>query len=335
MTTKIIILPLWQNTFTMKFRTEIEITPSGRKLSHANRIVTIGSCFADNVAERMASCGLSVCANPLGEMFNPESVVATLERLAEGRLFAEEELHSRGDLWFAYDSHGSFDGTSKGSVVERLNEAVMRGHRALQDADTVVLTLGTAWVYEREGRVVANCHKVPASEFLRRRLGVDEVVCSLRGLIEGVLKGKHIILTVSPVRHLADGLEGNAVSKAVLRLAAERLTEECVGVDYFPAYEIVLDDLRDYRFVASDLVHPSQEAVGYVWEKFVECYLEPTTVELCRRVEELRRAASHRPLHPESGEWERFKNTMLRKAEVLQKELPECDLSAEIAHFAK
>ena len=319
----------------MKFRTEIEITPSEHRLTHANRIVTIGSCFADNVAERMSACGLCVEANPLGEMFNPQSVVATLQRLAEGRLFTEEELHSRGDLWFAYDSHGAFDGTDKQAVVDRLNAAVRRGSKALQDADTVVITLGTAWVYEREGRVVANCHKVPASEFVRRRLSVDEVVNSLKALAEGVLKDKYIILTVSPVRHLADGLEGNAVSKAVLRLAAERLTEECERVDYFPAYEIVLDDLRDYRFVASDLVHPSQEAVGYVWEKFVECYLDPATVGLCRRVEELRRAVGHRPLHPESEEWVRFKSAMLRKAEGLQKELPECDLSAEIAHFAE
>lgn len=319
----------------MKFRTEIEITPSEHRLTHANRIVTIGSCFADNVAERMSACGLCVEANPLGEMFNPLSVVATLERLAEGRLFTEQELHCRGDLWFAYDSHGAFDGTNKRVVIERLNAAVRRGEEALKKADTVVLTLGTAWVYEREGRVVANCHKVPASEFVRRRLSVDEVVDCLKALTEGILGGKHIILTVSPVRHLADGLEGNAVSKAVLRLAAERLTEECEGVDYFPAYEIVLDDLRDYRFVASDLVHPSQEAVGYVWEKFVECYLDPATVGLCRRVEELRRAVGHRPLHPESEEWVRFKSAMLRKAEGLQKELPECDLSAEIAHFAE
>lgn len=319
----------------MKFRTEIEITPSERKLSHANRIVTIGSCFANNVAERMASCGLCVEANPLGEMFNPQSIAATIERLAEGRLFTEEELHSRGDLWFAYEAHGAFDGIDKDIVVERLNAAVRRGSEALKEADTVVITLGTAWVYEREGRVVANCHKMPASDFVRRRLSVDEVVDCLKALAEGVLGGKQIILTVSPVRHLADGLEGNAVSKAVLRLAAERITEECADMDYFPAYEIVLDDLRDYRFVASDLVHPSQEAVGYVWERFVECYLEPATVGLCRRVEELRRAVSHRPLHPESEEWVRFKSAMLRKAKGLQKELPECDLSREIAYFAE
>lgn len=320
----------------MKFRTEIALTPSEWRLSHSDHIVAVGSCFADNVAARMALWGLSVVANPLGEMFNPKSIVATIERLAEGTPFVAEELHSRGDVWFSYAAHGAFDGTDKERVLAALNEAVACGHKALAEADTVVLTLGTAWVYERGGRVVANCHKMPAEEFVRRRLSVEEVARSVVGLVEGPLKGKRTILTVSPVRHLADGLEGNAVSKAVLRLAAEQVAERCAGVvEYFPAYEIVLDDLRDYRFVGPDLVHPSQEAVDYVWERFVERYVEPHTAELGRRVEALRRAAAHRPLHPDSGEWTHFKATMLRKAKALQTELPEGTLEQELDFFGR
>lgn len=321
---------------TMKFRTEIALTPSEWRLSHSNHIVAVGSCFADNVAARMDLWGLPVVANPLGEMFNPKSVVATIERLTEGTPFVAEELHQRGDVWFSYATHGAFDGTDKEQVLAALNEAVVAGHKALAEADTVVLTLGTAWVYERSGRVVANCHKMPAEEFVRRRLSVEEVVESVVGLVEGPLKGKRTILTVSPVRHLADGLEGNAVSKAVLRLAAEQVAERCAGVvEYFPAYEIVLDDLRDYRFVGPDLVHPSQEAVDYVWERFVERYVEPHTAELGRRVEALRRAAAHRPLHPDSSEWAHFKATMLRKAKALQAELPEGTLEQELDFFGR
>lgn len=333
MTTKIIILPLPQNPDTMNFRTEIKIVPSTKKISHESKILTIGSCFADNVAARMHLGGLRVEANPLGEMFNPQSIAATLERLAKGELFSAEELHNRGDVWFTYEAHGAFDGCNKEEVVGRLNEAVERGKRALAEADVVVITLGTAWVYEREGRVVANCHKMPSVEFVRRRLSVGEVVEAVTTLANGVLRNKHLVLTVSPVRHLADGLEGNAVSKATLRLAAEQVVERCANVDYFPAYEIVLDDLRDYRFAAADLVHPSQEAVEYVWERFEERYMESHTVESCRKVEALRRAATHRPLHPESAEWASFKQAMLRKAGALQRELPMVDLGAEMEFF--
>ena len=319
----------------MNFRTEIEIHPSEKKISHSNHIVTLGSCFADNVAAKMTLGGLSVVANPLGEMFNPQSVASTLERLHKGTPFLDADIHQRGDVWFSYDAHGAFDGTDKEVVLGRLNGAVESGHEALKSADTVVVTLGTAWVFERAGHVVANCHKMPSGEFTRRRLSVEEVVGTIVALAEGCLCDKRIILTVSPVRHLADGLEGNAVSKAVLRLAAEQVVERCSNVEYFPAYEIVLDDLRDYRFAAADLVHPSQEAVDYVWERFEECYFTPHTAEVCRRVEALRRAAQHRPLHPDSEEWVRFKSAMLRKAEALVRELPECDLSHEIDFFRR
>ncbi len=317
----------------MNFRTEIEIHPCKDKISHSNRIVTIGSCFADNVVAKMTAGGLWVMANPLGEVFNPQSVAATITRLSEGTPFRADELRQRGDVWFSYDAHGVFDGTNREAVLNRLNEAVEQGHKALAEADTVVVTLGTAWVFEHNGEVVANCHKMPSREFVRRRLSVEEAAGCIIRLAEGCLEGKRIILTVSPVRHLADGLEGNAVSKAVLRLAAEQVVERCPNVEYFPAYEIVLDDLRDYRFVGPDLVHPSQEAVNYVWERFGECYFTPRTTELYHRVEALRRAAQHRPLHPDSEEWTRFKATMLRQAEALRAELPECDLSHEMDFF--
>lgn len=320
----------------MNFRTKISIAPSGRKISHTSRIVTIGSCFADNVAERMEVCGLVVEANPLGEMFNPLSVAATVDRLSCGEPFEAADLHARGDMWFSYDAHGAFDSVDSEGVLQRLNKAVASGHSALAAADWVVLTLGTAWVYEREGKVVANCHKMPQSEFARRRLTVEQVTDSLLGVLDGALAEKNVILTVSPVRHLADGLQGNAVSKATLRLAVEQLTTlRPERVNYFPAYEIVLDDLRDYRFTAADMVHPSQEAVEYVWERFAECYFDDRTLKFCDKVAALKRAVAHRPLHPESQEYAKFKASMLRSATELQKELPECDLSHELEFFGK
>lgn len=320
----------------MKFRTEIAIRPSDSKIDHRTKILTIGSCFASNVAERLVQGGFKVCANPLGEMFNVCSVAATIGRLAESKCFGPDDLHQRGDMWFSYDSHGAFDGTRPEVVLSGLNKAVEQGAEALRNAEWVFITLGTAWVYGlvESGCVVANCHKMPAERFERKRLSVSDVVDVLLSLVDGPLKGKRVVLTVSPVRHLADGLEGNAISKATLRVAVEEVVKSrSESVSYFAAYEAVIDDLRDYRYTAADLSHPSEEAVAYVWELFQRCYFAPETEALAARMSEIKRAVSHRPLHPESEEYMRFCRAMVRKAEALAAEHAEVDLSAEIAFF--
>lgn len=321
----------------MKFRTEISILPSVHKVDHASRILTLGSCFADRVAGRLADGGFRVCANPLGELFNPASIALSLERFAARRHFVPSDLCCRDDVWFSYDAHGKFDDTDPERVLRRLNEAVDEGAEALERADWVVLTLGTAWVYNlaEGGDVVANCHRMPAALFERKRLSVSDVVGRLLSVIDGPLRGKRVVLTVSPVRHLADGLEGNALSKAVLRVAVDEVVSQRAEVSYFAAYEAVIDDLRDYRYSAADLTHPSDEAVEYVWELFCGAYFAPATVELAERVAELKRAASHRPLHPSSRQSELFRGAMLRKAEQLQAAHGELDLSAEIAFFGQ
>lgn len=247
----------------MKFRTEIEIAPLEVKIGYENRVLTLGSCFAEHIAGRLAGAKFPVAANPSGILFNPLSVATAIRSYTDSAPVGRGELGFDGEVWYHFGFHGDFSAPTADKALRRMNAARQSGADALRTADRIVLTFGTAWVYERDGAVVANCHRRPAAEFFRRRLSVDEIVDTYSELIAGPLAGKQIILTVSPVRHLGDGLAGNAASKATLRLAAEELTQRFGHVAYFPAYEILTDDLRDYRFYADDLVHPAPQAVTY------------------------------------------------------------------------
>ena len=207
----------------MKFRTEIDIAPLGVKIGYGNRILALGSCFAEHIAGRLAEARFRIVTNPTGILFNPLSIAAALRSYADEAPVQHSELDFDGELWFHYGFHGSLSAASPDEALAAMNAARKAGAEALRRADRVLLTLGTAWVYEHNGQVVANCHRQPATEFVRRRLGVAEITGAFSALLAGPLAGKEVILTVSPVRHLGDGLEGNAVSKATLRLAAEEL----------------------------------------------------------------------------------------------------------------
>ena len=318
----------------MKTRTEIEIRRSRRLLSEGESVVAIGSCFAEVVARNLASVWVETLCNPLGEMFNPVSIASCVDRLARGQRFTEEELCSRGDVWFLYDTSDLLASTSKSEALDVANSAVERGSNALRKADWVVLTLGTAWVYERGGAVVANCHKMPAGEFCRRLLSVEEICDSLRALLQGPLEGKQVVFTVSPVRHLGDGLEGNALSKSLLRVAVEQVVGECENAHYFPAYEILLDDLRDYRYYAKDMAHPSEVAEEYVWERFVEAFVEEGVMTLGEEYRKLLSMANHRPLHPDSEAYKAHRKSVRTRAAQLAARKPNARLE-ELIRFGE
>ena len=210
---------------------------------------------------------------------------------------------SKGDdVWFSLGAHTSLDRPSAEEAEAALREATERGCRSLERADWVILTFGTAWIYTHNasGKVAANCHKLPQSQFTRNRLSVEDIVAMYRPLFEGVLRDKQVILSVSPVRHLGDGAEQNSVSKAILRLAVDALCKQYENAHYFPAFELLNDDLRDYRFYADDLCHPSSQAVAYIRERFAEAAFTPATREQMRRVERLLAFCAHRPHHPHS-----------------------------------
>lgn len=321
----------------MKFRTEITVERWDRQIDHGCRLLMCGSCFADNMASRLEHYRFRVVSNPFGVLYNPFSIADMLESLAAGRRFAAEDLDRDGELWFSYRHHGSFSGTDPQEVLRRIGRAADAGGRALREADTVVLTLGTAWVYElaRDGGVVANCHKQPARLFRRRLLEVGEIEERLCELMTGCLAGKRVVLTVSPIRHMGDGAVENSVGKASLLVAVHRLAKRFADVLYFPAYEIMNDDLRDYRFYAPDMVHPSPQAVDYIWERFAGAAFSDGTRRLMAEIDAVAAAAAHRPQNPDSEAHRRFKASMRLRVERLAAELPEGDWSVERAAFAQ
>lgn len=315
----------------MKFRTEIEIAKIAEGIDHTDKVFALGSCFAESISERLHRAKFSVATNPFGVLFNPLSIASAIERLEGTKAFAVCDIREGRECFFSFDAHSSLDGKTHTEIFANLNQAVAQGSKALHEAEWVILTFGTAWVYEREGRVVANCHKQPASEFERRRLSVEEIVELYRTLFDGVLRDKKVIMTVSPVRHVGDGLQENSVSKAILRLAVEELVTKYENAHYFPSFEILIDDLRDYRYYAEDLAHPSKMAVEYVWERFCEYALTDKARELLPKIEQIVSAAEHRPFNPESDAHRAFCRKMLAKAE----EIDDIDFTLEKEAFER
>ena len=274
----------------MNWRTEIEIPKSTWQIREDSRVLLIGSCFTDSIGQKMQSHGLQALSNPTGVLYNPLSIVQSLN----GDLRIEIVEHD--GLFHSMAHHSSFSGNDSEQVLLRCLQAQAQLHQSLEQADMVFVTFGTAYVYYRNGQVVANCHKLPEREFTRERLSVEQIVAAWRPLIR-TMQGKHWVFTVSPIRHRRDTMHGNQLSKAVLLLAIEQLQQEFPEqVNYFPAYELLLDELRDYRFYADDLVHPSAAAVEYIWERLCDTYIAPATMAHMQQRHKEWLRAQHRQL---------------------------------------
>ncbi len=314
----------------MKFRTEIDIAPFEQKIDHSQELFLMGSCFATSMGERLRKSKFTICANPFGVLFNPLSIASSMERMERGQMVEAEELEERDGLYFHYDFHGSFSSVSRREAQDKMNEAIEQGHKAFAASDVVIITLGTMWVYSLKstGEVVANCHKMPSSLFERKALSVAQIVEPLSSLVERN-GAKRFIFTVSPIRHLADGAQDNSLSKATLRVAIAELQQRFKNVNYFPSYEIMIDDLRDYRFYAEDMVHPTAQAQEYIWHKFREVALYAASNVMIDMVERIERAVSHRPFNPLSGEHRAF---CKRQLELIA-ELKVLDFSRERDYF--
>lgn len=317
----------------MKFRTEIECTPLRAKIEYGTTIFAVGSCFAQNIAQRLRQAKFRVVQSPTGILFNPASIAQSLSAFAANQAVDTTRIVRRGEEFVSLDCHSDLTGSNELEALNIWQSAINDGHNALLSADCIIITLGTAWVYEHiaTGRVVANCHKIPQCEFTRRRLSVSEICDLFRPLMEGILSDKQVIFTVSPVRHTADGLAENSLSKATLRLAVDEIINEFSNADYFPAYEIVTDDLRDYRFYADDLVHPSSQAIEYIWEHFVQSALSDSAKQTLDKVVKIVAAAAHRPFNPHSSEYHKFCQRNLEQAKALSM----IDFSDECAIFER
>lgn len=325
----------------MQFRTTIELKPFDRRIDHSQTILSLGSCFASNVAERLSRAKFCVTSSPTGILFNPESIAATLDRFDavargdNGALPAAEDLAYGNERWFSYDFHSDFSATDATDALAAMQEAVRHGAQALKDARVVIITFGTAFVFrnKQSGDVVANCHKQPQALFQREMMSAEQIAARYISLMQGPLAGKQVIFTVSPVRHLADGLEQNSLSKATLRVAVDLIQKACPNAYYFPSYEIVMDELRDYRFYADDMTHPSRMAIDYIWERFGEVAFSDKTKALNERIERIVKASEHRPFNRNGQEYKAFCRTQREKITQLESEHPSVCMAKEKEFF--
>ena len=324
----------------MQFQTHIQIRPFEQKIDHRESVLSLGSCFADNIAKRLQQAKFNTTASPTGILFNPESIARTIERFDraredKGSLPTIKELHQANGVWYNYDFHSSLSHIDADVALAQMSDAVMRGAEALAEAKVVIITFGTAFVYRlnESGDVVANCHKQPQRLFSREMLSAEDIVQRYNALLQGPLADKRVIFTLSPVRHLGDGLEQNSLSKATLRVAIAEIVAKNSNADYFPSYEIMIDELRDYRFYADDMAHPSALAVEYIWERFSRTALSEATLDAIKRIEHIMAAAEHRPFNPESDAHRAFCRKMLAECELLQRELPGVCLDSEKEYF--
>jgi len=309
----------------VKLRTAIELAPSTLAINYADHIVSLGSCFAQHVAERLERMYYPISVNPFGVLYNPLSIRNSLGLLLNNYTFEQADLFEHKGIWSSFQHHSSFSGTDPAAVVDGINESLEVARTHLRSADLLILTFGTAWVYELKltHKVVSNCHQVPAKKFHRRRLDVAEITKAMGALFDYLKEQRpdlDILLTVSPVRHLKDGFVENQLSKATLLLAVNELEKSADYVHYFPAYEMVMDDLRDYRFYKKDLVHLNDLAVDCIWSVFGEQYLAVEEADLRKQLQKLNKAIGHRPSHPTSAVHQQFVQKQLEKVKQLEKE---------------
>jgi len=323
---KLFDLPLFSQlnyNKTLMFQTRINIPVSEIRISYEENIMTLGSCFAENIGKRLKDVYFETDINPFGVLYNPVSIKNSIELLLLNKAFTKDDIFENKSLWQSFAHSSQFTGLSEVECLSNINSRLNSSGKFFQNTNVLLITFGTARVFEekKSGRVVSNCHKLPEADFERHVLTVNEIVTGytdLIGRLQNLYPALNIIFSVSPIRHWKDGAHENNISKSILLMAIDELQKRYDRIHYFPAYEILLDELRDYRFYASDMLHPSEVAVDYIWSRFSETYFNDHTLQLKKRLEQLVADRAHRPFQPESAEYKKFlEHTEKRKAEIL------------------
>ncbi len=322
----------------MQLHTPIEIPLSPTPISYTDKLMLLGSCFAENIGEKLTDNKFQVDINPFGILYNPLSLKSALSNLLERRIFTGKDLFEHHGVYHSFAHHSRFSAVDAQECLSMINGRMIRSAQWLRETDRLIITFGTAFVYQLKEteQVVSNCHKLPEKLFHRERISVEQIVTEWQELIHK-LRAENpklkLLFTVSPIRHWKDGAHENQLSKATLLIAIDQLVKEFEYCSYFPAYEIVMDELRDYRFYAEDMIHPSGQTVDYIWHRFTEAQLSKETLSLMAEWEKLRKALQHRPFNPKAESYKNFLQQNLQKAEQLTKKCPTFVLSTEVAHI--
>jgi hypothetical protein len=323
----------------MDFHLEFSPKPFHSLISHQHKLLLIGSCFTENIGTKLKQHKFSVLENPNGILFNPVSIAYSLNSYISGKAYTKDDLFYENELWNSWQHHTRFSHPEQNECLSLINQSQKEANAFLQEAGWLLITLGSAFVYQLKNKeVVANCHKVPTDKFNKQLLGIDEIVVMLNDTIRQLLQfnpALKIIFTISPVRHLRDGFVENNRSKAALIQAVHQLISGSDKLFYFPAYELVIDDLRDYRFYAEDMVHPNYTATNYVWEKFVVTCIDGSSQKLMKEINEINAAKNHKPFNPASEQHKKFLKANREKINKLQDLYSYIDFSEETAFFSE
>ena len=308
--------------------TPIKIEASADKIDHNQQIISLGSCFAETMGSRLANAKFNVLANPFGVIYHPSAIAHLLELSLNPSKSLEDGFDQHNGIHFHYDFHSNLSQDSQTKLQAEINASVSNSNEALQKADWLILTFGTAFRYylKKDNRPVANCHKMPAKLFDKRLSDGNEMLEDLNSVLQLIRKQRpnlNVIVTVSPVRHTKDGMEENMMSKSLLRVLCGQLAKENTFVHYFPSYEIMMDELRDYRYYKSDLIHPTELAEDIIWSRFAQCYFSSETIELISRIESIQQDLSHRIMQPKSEAVTKFLNALESKIRQFPISLPE------------
>lgn len=328
----------------MKFRFEFDVKKLSAPITHRHKLLLMGSCFTENIGAKLDAYKFATLQNPNGILFNPVSVAEALNDYIEAKQFSEADLFTYNEAWHSWKHHSRFSGITPEDAVQKINDSLTAAHRFLKEADYLFITLGSAWVYTltdkafnaKPGAVAANNHKAPSDWFYRKLLQPDEVITALNDALQRLFRFNpklKIIFTISPVRHLREGVVENNRSKAVLIQTVHQLVDAYDKLYYFPAYELVIDDLRDYRFYAEDLVHPNYFATQYVWEKMVDACMNEKTKKLMEEIHAVNLAYKHKPFNSQSEQHKKFLQAAYEKTFLLQEYHPYLDFEKELKYF--
>ena len=316
----------------MKLMTEVDLPDYPFRLDHDKPVLLMGSCFTENIGRQLDRYLFPVCINPFGVTYNPLSVKKNLEALIHKEVYRVEDLRQHDGLWFSFDHYTGFSSSDRDEVLENINISFRNAQEVLKKSGILILTWGTSWVYryKETGQVVCNCHKIPAREFTRTRQTTKDIIAAYAELLPQLFdfnEGLKIISTVSPVRHWKDGAHGNQLSKAALLIAGDNLQQQLPDrFFYFPSYEIVMDELRDYRFYAEDMLHTNELATSYIWEKFKDSLVSDKSKQVIKDLEPLLKLAGHRPMNHSDEALKIREQQLHEKAGQLKRKYPELNM---------
>jgi GSCFA family len=321
---------VWFNDHKMEFRTELKSKPSSTPIEYTHRLLMLGSCFSQNVGEWLQMYKFNCTINPFGTIFNPISIAKLIDRSIEKKWIAPEELGFQQGLYYHFDFHSKLSDANKLLCSKKINDKILATHYTLSQADFIFITLGTSIVFANKDndQIVANCHKVDSSSFNKKMLSVADCVDSLGNAIihlQSFNPRLNIVFTVSPVRHIKDGIVENSRSKSTLIQSIMKLEQCHPNISYFPAFEWMMDDLRDYRFYGSDLIHPNDVGIDYIKEKFVETYFQEKTLSNYHKISKILKMIAHKPLNPSSEDTAAHLQKVRLNIQELEKEYPDFD----------